>query len=109
MLISSLLVFVTIFVLYTAPATDEQAAGGKPVPEDELANDYDAAFVAAYWARRPNAVAARSLRVGMAAARVGYGVFIDKLLNRWGAIRQEACSAHAMPVHACATACLHVE
>ena len=80
--IAALVAAVTIVVTYTAPKTDEQAAGGKPVPDDVLATDYDADFVAAYWARRPGAVAVRSMQVLAAAARVGSGLLLDSLQNR---------------------------
>ena len=82
--VAALAAAVTVVVAYTAPRNDEQAAGGPPVPEDALQADYDAAFVAAYWARRPGAVAVRSLQVLMAAMRVGSGLLLDTLLTKCG-------------------------
>ena len=74
---------IALVVTYTAPSSDEQAAGGRPVPEDVLHADYDHEYVAAYWARRPTAVAIRSLQVLLALSRVGSGLLLDNLTNRY--------------------------
>ena len=69
-------------VALTAPSNDQQAAGGTPVPEDVLATEYDADFVAAYWARRPAAVSVRSAQVAVAALRMGSGLLLDAIFGR---------------------------
>ncbi|KAK9801392.1 hypothetical protein WJX73_005895 [Symbiochloris irregularis] len=81
--IAALLSAVALVVYVTAPATDEVASGGSSVPEDILASEYDADFVAAYWARRPGAVSVRSVQVLGAALRVGSGLFLDAARGRW--------------------------
>lgn len=80
--IAALAAAVALTLFYTAPRTDEEAAGASPVPEDVLATDYDPDYVAAYWARRPGAVSVRSLQVLAAALRFGFGVMLDAAFNR---------------------------
>ena len=80
--IAALIAAVAAVVAYTAPSSDLQAGGGPPVPEDALATDYDADFVAAYWARRPGAVSVRSVQVLAAALRVGSGLLLDAARGR---------------------------
>lgn len=80
--VASLVVAVAAVVACTAPSSDEAAAGGPSLPEDALATEYDADFVAAYWARRPGAVSVRSVQVLSAALRVGSGLLMDAARGR---------------------------
>ena len=96
--IAALIAAVAVVVGATAPSSDLAAGGGPPVPEDALAADYDAHFVAAYWARRPGAVSVRSLQVLAAALRVGSGLLLDASRGRSASCRGCGVQKHLLRV-----------
>ena len=66
---------VTAAVIASTPSANARQAED---PNDSLPWEYDAQNVAAYWDRRPVAVAYRSLTVALAAAAVGLGLLTDR-------------------------------
>lgn len=74
-----LLAGMAVLLALSTPKQDFDLVAPGSDMDDSLTPNYSPALVAAYWARRPVAVARRSMTVALAAAGVGIALAMDKL------------------------------
>ncbi len=75
---STTIALIAAAVMVAVAASLPRADWGLPDPRDTLPWEWNAGSVAGYWARRPVAVARRTVAVTVAGLTVGLALFIDR-------------------------------